>query len=700
MVGIGLAALAGRLIARPTSPTPVRRLDRGDLAALVLLLGLSAAVRFPGLGQAPPGGYFDEAKNALVARGIVEGARPVFVADATQLPALPFYPLAAAVALRGSSVESVRMVSAVVGTLTVLVLYLLARRLLPRPAALTVAFLAVGMRWHLNFSRVGFIGIWVPLLSTVAILLLVRALAGSRRGPWIGLGAVAGAGVQTYYAFNAVPVVLLAFLASARLRGGPSAGFDRRRDRRRLLQGVLLAAATALVVLLPLLVFAVRNPDAFLERYGSVAIWNPAHQLDVPSALASNARAHLLMFGYRGDGNPRHNILDAPLLTSVESILLMLGIGVAVGRGLAFPGAPLLVWLAALLLPGVLTIEAPQAYRTIGAIPAVLLLCGEAVAFLGRLAAGASGRSRPRLLELAFPALGIALAAWNASDYFHVQATDPRAWIAFDADAGALARFLADEGTGRDLYVDSVLVHPIISVVTRGPAGLPILRVSDHFPSPASPPPRRPALFLLKGVHGDLVPRFREAWPCATAKPHLDPSGRPMFWSVLVPAECRDLPPSLRGSGFLAVFRPGAGFAASPTLVRVDPAVLFHFHTSEDALPHPFGADWVTYLDVAPGGVYAFELYASGPACLLVDGSPVLSASGGGSPDPVRAELELSAGEHVLALRYLEDSYEARVRLLWTPPGGRRSTMPLARLRAPSLAEYERLRPQLPELRR
>jgi hypothetical protein len=97
-------------------------------------------------------------------------------------------------------------------------------------------------------------------------------------------------------------------------------------------------------------------------------------------------------------------------------------------------------------------------------------------------------------------------------------------------------------------------------------------------------------------------------------------------------------------------------------------------------------------------GAYAFELVATGPARVLLDGVPLLVRSEVNSLDPATAQITLKAGEHLLSVRYVERSYKATIRLWWTPPGGRRSVIPLSRLRAPTRTEYDQLRGGLPPL--
>src|SRR5262249_38835564 len=71
---------------RPAAITRTRRsfwLEAGFLVALTVFGGI---VRFVGLDHVPPGGFFDEVQNHLVAEDILKGDRPIFIAEATQMP--------------------------------------------------------------------------------------------------------------------------------------------------------------------------------------------------------------------------------------------------------------------------------------------------------------------------------------------------------------------------------------------------------------------------------------------------------------------------------------------------------------------------------------------------------------------------------------------------------------------------------------
>ena len=73
------------------------------------------------------------------------------------------------------------------------------------------------MRWHVNFSRLGFNPISLPLCATLAFWLLARAV---RRRQWSDVawaGLALGVGLHAYTGFRGVPVVAIVALVLAAL---------------------------------------------------------------------------------------------------------------------------------------------------------------------------------------------------------------------------------------------------------------------------------------------------------------------------------------------------------------------------------------------------------------------------------------------------------------------------------------------------
>jgi hypothetical protein len=691
--GLLAAVVARRLCAGRRAPRP-RRFGLVDWAVVAVLTLAAGAIRFPALESLPPGGFFDEAQNAIVGREILSGQRPVFIAGLTQMPALFFYLVAAALALGGDDIVSVRGLAAFLGTLAVPVFYLLVRRVSSWPVAVAAAVLMAGSRWHITFSRVGFTGIFNPLLELLAAFFLLRALETGRWRHFVGLGVVVGVGLQTYYAFNLFPVVLMAILAVRFFARGMT-----RPRWTRVAAGLGVAVLVAAVVLAPLLTFAVREPQTFFQRTSTVGIWNPMHNLDFWPTLRAHVQYHLQMFNYIGDVNGRHNIPDAPQLGPIAGVLFLLGMAATLARPLSWPGAAWLVWWIVMLLPGILTIEAPQAYRTIGIIPAVYLVSAQGLQLVVDLVRGVRARWVRRTVYACVVAAAIGAAAQDVECYFERQAPGQAAWDAHDADQTESARFTLAQMERYSVWVDPLHTGPTFRF--RVPSGdfQPFV-ASQHFPLDAKtvPPGREGAAYVLQDYAADLEPVFRAMYPHAEVVQHRDPFGRVSFVSALVPMDdlqrAGDSP--LAQAGLTAAFYANPSWDGPPALVRRDPTVLFHYHA--EPLSDPFTVDWSARLRTEVAGEYLFQVAASGPHVLLVDGATVVSQTD--SPPDLRivhGRVQLTAGSHLLVLRYRENSYLSAIRLWWTPPSGQRSVLPMAALRPLPYPEYEALRARLPK---
>jgi hypothetical protein len=693
MIGGLATAFVCRLRCSPGPPVTVGRLSSPEFAFLAILVLAGGAVRFVALDQWPPGGFFDEVQNHLVAERVLGGWRPIFVADLSQMPAFYFYLLAGAIRLAGRGLMTVRGLSALVGTLTLPAFYLVARRSFAIPVAMGSALLLAGSRWHLTFSRVGFTGILGPFLEVLAVLALWKALDTGKLRFHVLLGIAVGLGVQSYYSFNLFPAVLIAVLLTYCLRLGPKAFGG---ELARAARGLVLAAAIAAILLAPLAWFALHNREAFFQRSNTVAIWNPAHHLFWPAALRNNIVSHLLMFQYRGDYNPRHNIPYDPILNPIAGLLLVLGFGAALARPIRFPQAVWLTWFAVMLLPAVLTIEAPQAYRSIGVIPAVYLLAGEGCSLI--VAAARGKRGRAAAVSVLIGLLASISVAIDVSRYFRVQVRHPLAWPAFDGDYHALARYLQPYGARYDIFVSSMYYdYPVMRFYLGENFPYERFLVSEHLPMNAAPllPSRKGVLYVLDPFQAELKDLFLELYPNAEIEEHLDSHGRLMFVSVLVQDQEIRAVSGQPETGFLGSYYANDRFAGAPAKMRREPGVCFHFHWPEEVLDAPFSADWATHLRVDAAGSYIFRVRASGPAVLIVDDRSFRL----GTIDRTKLErvsVDLTSGDHRLVLRYIEKSYAAVACLLWQPPGQRPSIIPMRALRPFEPEEYARLRPDLP----
>ena len=700
ILGIGFVAISGAPgLLDPTSPgdAPWRPRPVAEACLLAAVVVAAGCVRFIGLDHIPPGGFFDEVQNHMVAEGILQGDRPVFIAEWTKMPALFFYVLAGAIAVAGKGLSTVRGLSALIGTLTVPAFYFLARRAFAWPVAAATTILLAGSRWHVTFSRVGFVTIVGPLLEVLALLSLWKAMETRRRLFFLLFGAVVGVGLQTYYSFNLFPAVLAVAVATfAARKGSKSFGAE----LRPILRGLAWSVLVAVVLLLPLARFVVRHPTEFFARSNEVAIWNPAHRLPWPAILWQNAATNLLMFNYRGDYNPRHNIPGVPMLNPAEGFLLAVGLGAALARGSKWPQATWLVWFFAMLLPAILTIESPQAHRAVGAIPAVYLLIGQGLQPLFSCAASLTRRRRSIVAALVLVA-SVAAASRDLSLYFGPQVRTSQAWQEFQADHHAVGRFLKPFANRFDIFVSPFYFDYNIERFYLG-LGFPYarFRLFEHFPiSPAwIHPDREGLLYVLEPFQESLFPLFRALYEHARLVVHRDPYGGPMFVEIRVPRE--DLGhqdgAGIAQKGFLGAYWANEHWTGEPTILQREPAIWFHSHWDRDPLPHPFTAQWAASLQIDEPGEYAFELATSGPTVLSFDEENILETSYMDNPVPERVTIQASRGRHLLAVSYWEKSYTGTITLAWQPPNGKTEVIPLGALTPLPVQDYARLRDSLP----
>ena len=436
---------------------------RSEVLLLALVLCAALFFRLWRQGQVPPGMYFDEAFESLEAHRIltVPGYHPIFFSANNGVPPLNIYLTALAYLIAGEHTLSIRYVAALAGCLTVLFVYLLARKLfgppsgegrpparyLPFAAALVLAVLP----WHVSLSRQGVEVALLPLWASLAVLSLLVGLETRRTRHFAVSGFFWGTAPYTYQAAIFLPGVLALFLLYKL--------FQERSFLRSYWRQLAVLALVALLVLLPLASFAYQDRSALLERAQQTTIFAGGKGSDRPAAtLAQNVLKVAGVFVLGGDANLGDNIPGRPPLPVVLIFALVAGLGVALRRSRRAEYALCLIWFVWLLAPSVLTEAAPSLRHAIGATPPLALLSAVglfwAVDGVQRLAARckAPGVLGPVLGGLlAVGVLGYALA-WGYQYYFLDWGRDKALYHEFDAGLVELGQYGADAPAGAVLY--------------------------------------------------------------------------------------------------------------------------------------------------------------------------------------------------------------------------------------------------------
>jgi 4-amino-4-deoxy-L-arabinose transferase-like glycosyltransferase len=281
-----LLTLVGAGSGHPSTGWLLSTQERRGLVGLVIVAFLLRGVA---VGRVPASLGGDEGTQLAAALDLV--ARPLgnpFATGWYSVPTLSFVIYGVAMRLFGATVAGGRMVSVVIGTATVLTTFWFARatagRLVGWIAAVMLAFSA----YHIHFSRLASNQIADPLIGTLVLLLVVRAMAGgpNQSGPgsawtrWVhrhgviteradGLWGLAGvvAGLGWYLYFGARWVTAIAILVVVWRCLSDRTLWQRHR------RGFALFFAGWLVVALPLLGWYAAHPSAFTERYNAVGLF-------------------------------------------------------------------------------------------------------------------------------------------------------------------------------------------------------------------------------------------------------------------------------------------------------------------------------------------------------------------------------------------------------------------------------------------
>ncbi len=415
---------------------------------LILTLFVAAAFRLPALDRVPPGLYCDEASTGVDAWMLLETGRdqygeplPLFARSFGDFNEATYrYLVIPCIAALGRTEAAVRLPAALVGILSVGLLFLVACQLgASRREALLATFLLAASPWHVQFSRVGDRAVLLPAATLAGLYFFLRA----RRRPSMLLasGAAFAIALHTYSPARAfVPLFVLgALLVWAR---------DLRPNR------AAAAGAAVFVVVAALLLLRWLSPEG-MARASYEFRFGPWEVL----------RNYVGYFDPRflfleGDPLLRQNPKGVALLHGFEILAAPWGLWRVVRGGgprAMFTGW----WLLLVPVPAALTAE-PHATRAIMGAPLFAML---SAAGLAGLLALASAR-RARLVATAAVVVVLAASAiYYAHVYFVRYPID--SYTEWQTGMGEAFRFAA-ASDAEQIFVSDLVFLPHIFVLFYG----------------------------------------------------------------------------------------------------------------------------------------------------------------------------------------------------------------------------------------
>jgi hypothetical protein len=577
-----------------------------ELWLVLTVTAVGLVVRCAALQEVPFGLWFDTAENGNQAVRMLHdpGYRPVFIAEATQLPALFVYFDAIAVNWLGQDALAVRLPSALFGAATVPAVWWLGRVLGGPALGIVAAFALATSRWHIDFSRLAIASIVAPFALAVALAATIEALRATSPRRRIVFSALLGMaislGVWSYPASALIVPAVAAGTAGWVVHGGRTL-LSRRLKRSAAV--LLVGAAACVISLAPLLGAAVKDPGLVLQRSQTVAVSGQSAVHDV----FESAIQHVLMFTVRGDRNGRHNTPGRPEMGFFAPFFLA-GIGAALLRrgsaiSLAVPGAIFLLAGGIFTLP----FEAPQSHRAILAVVPASLLVALPIALVW---------SRQRTTALVLGTLLVGAGAVESADYFRAQLDEPSVYLEnsiLETEAGRWLRGL--EPNVAVLASERFRTHPTVRFLSgeHPTIARPGTAESEFLPLDA----RQSVAVLDSFDERAPFDRARALYSDAPLQTFSGPLGQgdPLVFAMFVSKQAQD-----QTLGFLAETPSG-------TVLRV-PTI-----DASDARA------WSATMRLLRSGEYLVD---GGGSNVAIDGETVVS------PERPSAQMFLARGAHAL----------------------------------------------------
>ena len=464
---------------------------------LLFILLLAAVLRLWRLDTLPPGLYHDEAYNGLDALSLLQGKQfPQFYegwelyaqnahadnpANETRWPLffegnygrepLHIYLMALSIRLFGSTPLAIRLVPALAGIVAVWTTYLAAGALLKKeepaikegsrltflaldPALIAALMLAI-LFPAILFSRFGVRAMLFVPIETLTVYFFWSGINRSKvqdrnRIPvwfyFLVAGFFLGLGLYSYAAARLFPLLFVLFV--------PYWFWRDRAALRQQWSHVLAMAGIALITALPILFFFARYPYFFLFRIGYVANKGKGVIEGKPwLTWLLNVGRVFRGFIWQGETHLRHNLPGRPYLDPIQVLFLLLGFFDTFRQRLQLRQVFLWIWLLVMLLPSILSGDAPHSGRLIGAAPVVAIFIALGIVWLSQTAIA---RLNERYARFVAPVIGLLLllsALLSVGDYFCRYARQPQLSQDFYQADWQLGRLGAAQGPETTLYL-------------------------------------------------------------------------------------------------------------------------------------------------------------------------------------------------------------------------------------------------------
>lgn len=494
---------------------------------MVGVLLIATAFRCVAADSAPPGWRDDELIEYNMDRRIADGWRPLFITEAEGHEPVYHYLHAATIVLFGDNLIGYKWLPLAFGLLTLALTYALARKMFGARVALIAAALLAVSFWPVMYARFGVrhIGTLPWMLAAMYLLYpptptptLPRFSGEGVRA--VGRIALAGiclaAGLMTYFAGRAVPLILAGFLGYLLV--------FHRSILKRVWWHYAIAIALGALLAAPMFVEIANTPGG--EKRTEV-VGGPLIELrkgNLQPAIDTTLGT-LGMFTFAGDPESLYNVPNRPVFDWITGAFFYLGVLGCLIRLKRVESGFALAWLVIGIAPAFVSVPAASFSHTIAALPVVYVLAAVGIVVIVDKFASRQGNketSRPSTIRTALSTyllislstLVIGLNGWlTIRDYFGTWANDDFVRFQYHAPTREIAQWLDQNPQIEDVAIGT---HPTQLVLDPLALQLDVRRdVSVSWFNSNSAlilPPGRTVVFSGLQALGDSVRELIEAF--------------------------------------------------------------------------------------------------------------------------------------------------------------------------------------------
>lgn len=405
---------------------------------------------------------------------------------------------------------TLRLGSALAGILAVPSSYLLVRMILSQQSRLIAFFTSCTFAlnlWNVHFSHFGIRVIMMPMVlcgifgffwyasNSVA---LNKNITKTKAGmvkllAYLVSGLLTGLSVYIHPTGRLVPFVLIGYTIWLLWQRTQRKGEEQRLTHQPTwalnpVIGLLLTGLVAFVVFIPVGFEFYQRPDFFFDHAAEAFIMNEEVSAGAPFwTLIDNSIRVLGMFNVAGDRDWTHNVSGRPAFDPILSIFFLIGLFIWVRRlgqtadrdrdALFLMG----LWVLVMLLPSVLSNDAPDFSRTLPTHPALFLTTGLGLTWLVT--------RNLRFDWAGYALVGVVLflsGLQTYNDYFVRFPKRTEVYYFYDQDKLDALNYLTSYTERNTVYLSELWAGHASVAFLRGQYGIKSLDISDTLVLPAA----------------------------------------------------------------------------------------------------------------------------------------------------------------------------------------------------------------------